>query len=432
LSETAIKVENLSKRYRIGATASYKTLRESLVNFATAPFHRSHAAPEDAIGQKPRYVWALKDVSFEIKRGQATGIIGANGSGKSTMLKILSRITLPSEGRATIYGRVSSLLEVGTGFHPELTGRENIQLNAAVLGMPKAEVKREFDSILDFAGDTVKKYIDTPVKRYSSGMYVRLAFAIAAHVDPDVLLVDEVLAVGDAEFQKKCIGKMGEVARTGRTVIFVSHNMGAIKNLCENCILLESGKVKIHGPTDECISQYLPSVPVDSPSVLDTSKIVRIKKQPELGTALRITGVRLHSDSDTAIIKTGAPLFVDMDFECSEPLEDVTLGFAVEMVGGQRVLDVASAHEFIISYMKPSKYRISGGLDRNPLAPGRYNLVVGARCQKKGLDWLPEVMSFSVTEEENYNYSWLAEKTGLVRLPERWIPPENVRIRKPD
>src|SRR4030042_1941526 len=211
MSEIAIKVEHLGKRYRIGTKTGYKTLRESLISTAITPFRHRHSGMDEStvMGQKSPYVWAIKDVSLEIGRGQAVGIIGKNGSGKSTLLKILSRITRPTEGHAEIHGRVASLLEVGTGFHPELTGRENINLNAAVLGMTRAEVKRQFEAIIDFAGETVRNFIDTPVKRYSSGMYVRLAFAIAAHLNTDVLIIDEALAVGDAAFQKKCVGKMG-------------------------------------------------------------------------------------------------------------------------------------------------------------------------------------------------------------------------------
>ncbi|MCJ7620698.1 MAG: ABC transporter ATP-binding protein, partial [Anaerolineae bacterium] len=222
MTDIAVHVENLSKQYRIGAPqARYKTLRESLVDMASAPVHRlrrlGQPSPENET------IWALKDVSFDVKKGEVVGIIGRNGSGKTTLLKILSRITEPTEGHAEIKGRVGSLLEVGTGFHPELTGRENIYLNGAILGMKRAEIDERFDEIVAFS--EIERFLDTPVKRYSSGMYVRLAFSVAAHLEPEILLVDEVLAVGDAAFQKKCLGKMGDVAREGRTGLFVSHNM---------------------------------------------------------------------------------------------------------------------------------------------------------------------------------------------------------------
>lgn len=255
--DTAIKVEGLSKRYRIGAQQlASRNLREKLNEMVSAPFRAvKHLAGRN--GHKPRSVtfWALKDVSFEVKRGEVVGIIGRNGAGKSTLLKILSRITEPTEGYADISGRIASLLEVGTGFHPELSGRENVYLNGSILGMKRAEIKRKFDEIVAFA--EIEKFIDTPVKHYSSGMYVRLAFGVAAHLDPEILLVDEVLSVGDAAFQKKCLGKMGDVARQGRTVLFVSHNMAAIQRLCPNSLSLETGQLVNHGSTDKVVNEYL-------------------------------------------------------------------------------------------------------------------------------------------------------------------------------
>ena len=235
MSDLAVKVENLGKLYRIGARREqYATLRGAL----TAGLKRLVSRPA-AEARASETFWALKDVSFEIKQGEVVGIIGRNGAGKSTLLKILAHITEPTQGRVSLYGRVGSLLEVGTGFHPELTGRDNIYLNGAILGMRKAEIERKFDEIVDFA--EVEKFLETPVKRYSSGMYVRLAFAVAAYLQPEILLVDEVLAVGDAEFQKKCLGKMGTVAQEGRTVLFVSHNMNAVEQLCGSCLLLDQG-----------------------------------------------------------------------------------------------------------------------------------------------------------------------------------------------
>jgi len=224
MNDVAIRVENLGKLYHLGKRERYRTLRDTLVASIAAPFRRLRSGPSSSGG--PETIWALKDVSFEVKHGEVIGIIGRNGAGKSTLLKILSRITEPTEGQATISGRVGSLLEVGTGFHPELTGRDNIFLNGAILGMKKAEIERKFDEIVAFA--EVERFIDTPVKHYSSGMYVRLAFAVAAHLEPEILIVDEVLAVGDVAFQKKCLGKMGEASRSGRTVLFVSHNMAAV------------------------------------------------------------------------------------------------------------------------------------------------------------------------------------------------------------
>jgi lipopolysaccharide transport system ATP-binding protein len=248
---TAITVDKLSKRYRIGELQSaYGTLRESMTAAARRVVRRDHRHHHEQI-------WALRDVSFDVQEGGVLGVIGRNGAGKSTLLKILTRITTPSDGRATIRGRVGSLLEVGTGFHPELTGRENVYLNGSLLGMKRREITRKYPEIVEFAG--VEKFIDTPVKRYSSGMSVRLAFAVAAHLEPEILLVDEVLAVGDAEFQRRCLGRMEDMSHSGRTVLFVSHNMQAITNLCDRAILLEGGQVIQDGPSNEVVAHYLQS-----------------------------------------------------------------------------------------------------------------------------------------------------------------------------
>ncbi|HYJ86597.1 MAG TPA: polysaccharide ABC transporter ATP-binding protein [Pyrinomonadaceae bacterium] len=279
MSDIAISCEGLSKQYRIGERESYKALRDVITDGVASPFRKLRSALRNGNGNSAatspsalihlpdtrqpapdtrhpeNNFWALKDVSFEIKRGEVVGIIGRNGAGKSTLLKILSRITKPTRGHAQVHGRVGSLLEVGTGFHPELTGRENIYLNAAILGMRRAEVAKKFDEIMAFA--EVEKFIDTPVKRYSSGMYVRLAFAVAAHLETEVLLVDEVLAVGDAQFQKKCLSKIGHVAKEGRTILFVSHNMGAIRKLCRQSILFDKGVILQKGVTANVISGYL-------------------------------------------------------------------------------------------------------------------------------------------------------------------------------
>jgi lipopolysaccharide transport system ATP-binding protein len=249
LSGTAIRVQGIGKKYRLGESrAAYETLRDTIAG----AWGQGRSATNPT-----REIWALRDVSFEVRPGEAVGIIGRNGAGKSTLLKILSRITEPTEGYAEIHGRVGSLLEVGTGFHPELTGRENIFLSGAILGMKRTEIRRQFDAIVAFA--QIERFLDTPVKRYSSGMFVRLAFAVAAHLTPEILLVDEVLAVGDLEFQKKCIGKMDDVAHEGRTVLFVSHSMGTIERLCGRCVLLADGRVEMTGPTPDVVRAYVRS-----------------------------------------------------------------------------------------------------------------------------------------------------------------------------
>ncbi|MDP2729885.1 MAG: polysaccharide ABC transporter ATP-binding protein [Dehalococcoidales bacterium] len=258
MSEPIIRVANLSKRYRVGAREkAYKTIRETIVEGLSAPVRnlsRLRSLTSFKNGDEEDVIWALKDVSFEVEEGMVLGIIGKNGAGKTTLLKILARITEPTGGFAEIHGRISSLLEVGTGFHPELTGRENVFLNGAVLGMRKREIERKFDDIIVFS--EIGKYLDTPLKRYSSGMQVRLAFAVAAHLEPEIMLIDEVLAVGDIAFQKKCLGKMEEVARGGRTILFVSHNMGAVRSLCQSAIWLDNGQIVKKGTADEVVRAY--------------------------------------------------------------------------------------------------------------------------------------------------------------------------------
>ncbi|MDZ4160160.1 MAG: ABC transporter ATP-binding protein, partial [Anaerolineaceae bacterium] len=293
MSEYAIRVYNLSKRYRIGTLQQsryrYKNLRDSLAEKATA-FMNCFRTGRSANSRTEEF-WALKDVNFEVKHGEVVGIIGRNGAGKSTLLKILSRITKPTTGRVELYGRVGSLLEVGTGFHPELTGRENIYLNGAILGMRKYEIDRKFDEIVEFA--EVQQFLDTPVKRYSSGMHVRLAFAVAAHLEPEILLVDEVLAVGDAHFQKKCLGKMSDVAKEGRTVLFVSHNMGAITRLCQRSILLVQGVTTFDGNSENAVLKYMQGLASDS------SRRTRFPENPNLPIFIRGVAINATRKNET-------------------------------------------------------------------------------------------------------------------------------------
>jgi lipopolysaccharide transport system ATP-binding protein len=290
MSEPVITIDGIGKRYKLGKRERYRALRDTLADLASAPFRalsRRREPPEEA-----EHLWALRNVTFDVHAGDVLGIIGRNGAGKSTLLKILSRITEPTEGYARIKGRVGSLLEVGTGFHPELSGRENIFLNGAILGMRRAEITRKFDDIVAFA--EVERFIDTPVKRYSSGMYVRLAFAVAAHLEPEIMLVDEVLAVGDAAFQKKCLGKMGDVAREGRTVLFVSHNMAAIENLCTRGVVLNRGGVEFAGTQNDAIAHYLRSLADQTTSIRERTdrkgsgdlRVVAIDMKDEQGRLL--------------------------------------------------------------------------------------------------------------------------------------------------
>jgi len=314
MSDIVIRVNGLSKKYRIGGRReSYRTLRDSLTGAFLSPFRRARrllSGQPYGAAELDKTIWALKGISFEIKRGEVVGIIGRNGAGKTTLLKILSRITEPTEGYAEIRGRVGSLLEVGTGFHPELTGRENIYLNGAILGMKKAEIARKFDEIVEFA--EIDKFIDTPVKHYSSGMYVRLAFAVAAHLEPEILLVDEVLAVGDASFQKKCLKKMDDVAKKGQTVLFVSHNMQGVKGLCTKGILLEKGDLKEIGEVGRVVDSYL-MADINS---CDMERIWESQEVAPGNDRIRLRRIRLIPETGdrSKLITTSTPVKVQADY----------------------------------------------------------------------------------------------------------------------
>lgn len=310
MNSPAIRVRNLGKQYKIGAHPQrYKTLRDRIASVLR--FNGSSGQSSDDVPSETSF-WAVRDMSFDIPEGEVVGVIGRNGAGKSTLLKLISRITEPTTGEIEIEGRVGSLLEVGTGFHPELTGRENIFMNAAILGMPRTEILRKFDAIVDFA--EVERFIDTPVKHYSSGMYLRLAFAVAAHLEPEILIVDEVLAVGDATFQKKCLGKMDEVSKQGRTVLFVSHNMVAVEKLCTRGIVLDHGHVAFDGPAQDAIEMYLR--PPEGSSAQDLQRSGRRSGSGEV----RITSYELIS-STGKLIRSGDPFTIRLQFECNQPVK---------------------------------------------------------------------------------------------------------------
>ncbi len=318
MADLAIRVEGLGKQYRIGRQqAGYSTLRDTVMDGLLTPLrcvknllHRDSASDDDPIDS----LWALKEVSFDVSHGEVVGIIGRNGAGKSTLLKILSQITEPTKGRVELHGRVGSLLEVGTGFHPELTGRENLYLNGAILGMKRAEIARKFDEIVAFA--EVEKFIDTPVKHYSSGMYLRLAFAVAAHLEPEILIVDEVLAVGDAAFQKKCLGKMEGVAKEGRTVLFVSHNMQAVTRLCERTILLDDGSVLGDGPSSQVVTTYLTS----GVGKTESRRWDDLTRAPG-DDVVRLCSVRSRTEDGqiTASVGIHEPLGIEIEYEVLKP-----------------------------------------------------------------------------------------------------------------
>lgn len=379
MSDIAICVENLGKQYRIGQREPYYALRDVLARSLSIPlrlFHYSNHKKPSLISNS--YIWALKGISFEIKQGEVIGIIGRNGAGKSTLLKILSRITEPTEGRIEIHGRVGSLLEVGTGFHPELTGRENIYLNGAILGMKKVEINRKFDEIVAFA--EIEKFLDTPVKYYSSGMYVRLAFAVAAHLEPEILLVDEVLAVGDAVFQKKCLGKMGDVAKEGRTVLFVSHNMGAITRLCSKAFWLDKGKIVLDGLSNEVINRY-------QSQYLITCAEWRRPNWKKLESDFAFLSVTLGDSGGrlTSLFGGDEPVSVEIRYAVRRLLSGCQVGTRIYNSEGIVVFTTTDTDGSEVSAFpkEPGLYRACFKIPGNFLSPGMYYLLVAAHLPNR-------------------------------------------------
>lgn len=420
--DIAIRAENLSKQFHIGAMKKNRNFREALVDGFTSPFRRAAnllRGQSTGAAELDDTIWALKDVSFEIKRGETVGIIGRNGAGKSTLLKIISRITEPTEGFADIYGRIGSLLEVGTGFHPELTGRENIYLNGAILGMKKAVIKRKFDEIVSFSG--VEKFIDTPVKHYSSGMYLRLAFAVAAHLEPEILLVDEVLAVGDISFQKKCIGKMDEVAKEGRTVLFVSHNMGAIANLCKSAIWIDQGKMQARGEVGLIIDSYIKSNTEIGKANLN------LRKTHSTGEA-SITDVRLLDSQNKSVdvFQMGETVIVefDVDFYRSFSTLDLTLEVKrLEM--GINVLHLMN-HDcgFSPENISAGKHTFRVELPQCMLYPNSYSVSiwVGTNGSNTGLDLILDAVNFSIIQSgiTKRTTPLAMHKEAIFYIPTKW------------
>ena len=400
MQKNAIAVENLSKHYLIGHRLSrkgafrYVALRDvigrKMINFArkAADVLRGLQVVQ---GDEVEEFWALRHVSFEVNQGEVFGIIGRNGAGKSTLLKILSRITEPTEGRIVLAGRIASLLEVGTGFHPELTGSENIFLNGAILGMTQREIRRKFDEIVTFA--EVEKFLDTPVKHYSSGMYVRLAFAIAAHLEPDILIVDEVLAVGDAEFQKKCLGKMDEVSREqGRTVLFVSHNMDAVLRLCTRGILLEAGRIRAIGDAKSVVSSYL-QTQSSSPRIVDL--LSKVRPGHFMGKA-RLAKVSPSNANSGWSLSFGQQLSLDLSIEA----QSTEMKVGVIIVFSTSALELATWTNRCSDMELPvqpgiNTFRIQ--FQHLRLLPGRYSLGIGVRDSRGSDDWIPDAVQFEVT-----------------------------------
>jgi len=402
MAKPIIEVENISKRYSIGRKESYGSLRDEIMQALSAPFRRK--GKEDGAD----HIWALRDVSFTVEEGEVLGIVGRNGAGKSTLLKILSRITEPTTGRIAMRGRVASLLEVGTGFHPELTGRENIFLNGALLGMSNAEIKAKFDEIVAFS--EIEKFLDTPVKRYSSGMYVRLAFAVAAHLEPEILIIDEVLAVGDAQFQKKCLGKMGDVAKGGRTVLFVSHNMGAVKSLCTKAVLLSEGSLAAQGEAGEIVDKYLTTA---SGEGAGTGEVRWADAQSAPGgREMRLVSIRLldGQGSPRGHFDTEKPVKVEVTYRLFEKIRGMRL--ILQVINSEGVIAFASTDQNQRrDDAGPGVYRtvctIPGGL----LNAGLYFVLVHSGCP--GVKVLVQGKEF---------IRFHAEKTGQhgSLFPEKW------------
>jgi lipopolysaccharide transport system ATP-binding protein len=409
-----IKVENLSKQYRIGARQeTFPTLRDSIVKTFRAPLARFRRN-----GRSENTIWALKDVNFEVAPGEVVGVIGRNGAGKSTLLKILSRITEPTAGQAEIYGRVGSLLEVGTGFHFELSGRENIYLNGAILGMKRSEIGRRFDEIVSFA--EVENFIDTPVKHYSSGMYMRLAFAVAAHLEPEVLLVDEVLAVGDADFQSKCLGKMRDAGRQGRTVLFVSHNIGAVLNLCERVIVITNGQVQYAGQACEGVNLYHRLGSDLCEGEVDLS--FHPSRQPGALPLLKMIRLLDGSGAPKGRFTAGEKMMIEFTFDPVIPLANPQFGVGVEDSQGSRIFAVATylANSPLPPLQKPCK--VICHIEELILAPGRYILSLSAGEPNNTLmDRLECAVAFEVNHGNYFgNGNNVAAGMGKVLVRSRW------------
>ena len=373
----AIKAENLSKKYLIGETAKlYSTMRDSLAN-GFGKIGRKFRRGANGGDSADQEFWALRDINFEIKPGEVVGVIGRNGAGKSTLLKVLSRITEPTGGSVDIYGKVGSLLEVGTGFHNELTGRENLYLSGAILGMKRAEIARQFDEIVAFA--EIEKFVDTPVKHYSSGMYLRLAFGVAAHLQPNILLIDEVLAVGDQNFQKKCLGKMNDVAKQGRTVLFVSHNMSAITDLCQRGILIKSGRVAFDGRAADCVSEYYADNNVEDLGEQETSR-----HKP-----LQVHSLKLN-DGDTKAVEAGEDFEVSLNLK-GRNIRNPSIFFIVENVAGQTVVHKRIESKELGLETIDGNYKLNIALPGMWLSPGIYSMYF--KFMAPSTDWSGRLQS---------------------------------------
>ena len=387
-----IEAKNIGKKYRIGEREQYLALRDTLTFILKSPLKWLMSKVKSS---DPKNIfWALQDINFKVEEGEVLGIIGRNGAGKSTLLKILSRITPPTTGEIKMQGRVGSLLEVGTGFHPELTGRENIYLNGAVLGMRKKEIEKKFDEIVEFSG--IGQFLDTPVKRYSSGMYVRLAFSVAAHLEPDILIVDEVLAVGDIEFQKKCLGKMEEVTKKeGRTVLFVSHNMGAIKELCSRTILLENGKIKEVGETFQVVHNYINDI-----SAVKESK-VELSPSPQKEISFTKVWITNSKDEITNSINIEDDFKIWLEYNVDKPIDIAEISICLKNSSGTNVIFTSISDSFNKTFIpfQKGKYTSSAHFKGNFLMPDNYLVYISSHIRgTRGIDVREDVIRLIINE----------------------------------
>jgi lipopolysaccharide transport system ATP-binding protein len=414
MTDTAIHVENLSKKYIIGASQErYDTIRDLLVHAVKAPFQKKSK-------DESRVLWALRDISFDVERGAVIGIVGRNGAGKSTLLKVLSRVTDPTSGIGEIRGRVGSLLEVGTGFHPELTGRENIQLNGAILGMKRTEIEKKFDEIVEFS--EVSKFIDTPVKRYSSGMYLRLAFAVAAHLEPDILVVDEVLAVGDAEFQRKCLGKMSDVANQGRTVLFVSHNMSAILRLTDETMVLEKGEVIKRAPSAEAVDYYLSSGFVETGERRWDADEVPLNAAPFRPIALRIKN---SAGMVVNTVRSVEDMTIEFEYQLDAAITGLRVGLYLMSTRGEFIFTTFDTDEPAIyeenSVRKAGHYFSRCAIPADTFNEGRFVVGVNASTYRIKRYFQDErAITFNVDPAGAPGMQWPEQRLGPVRPRLNW------------
>ena len=420
--EPIIIVKNISKKYNINhQQGGYITLRDIMTNAFKNPFKFLKKKTKNILGLETKEeFWALKNVAFKVMKGEVIGIIGKNGAGKSTLLKILSQITPPTTGEIQINGTVGSLLEVGTGFHPELTGRENIFLNGAILGMKKKDIIRKFDKIVKFAD--IEKFLDTPVKYYSSGMYVRLAFSVAAHMDTDILIIDEVLAVGDAEFQKKCLGKMNDITqKEGRTILFVSHNTSTIKNLCKKCLLLDKGQIIAQGETDKVLDIYFNEKSIENSGDSDLSS-PSLRKNSNNNSLVKFNKITIvNSDGqNSGHIKLYEPF--NIIIECSEVKisENLLFAFDIRSSLGITMFNSILDSKKLLKNNKLGLKKIGIQFEVNYLPPGSY--IVGISVNGNNiLDWIPNAISFSVEPISNNSTTLIDKFDGVVVHPHKWV-----------